>query len=171
MIRTTARAFTLIELLVVVAIIGLLSSVVMAGLNDARVRARDTQRLQELKQMQNALEAYHTANGQFPTACGGVTGAWKGTAAAFGDCDTDFIEGLSNELSRLPSDPLGDDATYGYMYRVSANRQGYKIMSYRRVEGGNILPGTPYSRCDINCGNSYCSQNTYAIYTPDMSCI
>src|SRR3989344_2634994 len=53
------RGFTLIELLVVVAIIGLLSSVVLASLNGARVKGRDARRLADVKQIQLALELYY----------------------------------------------------------------------------------------------------------------
>lgn len=49
------QGFTLIELLIVIAIIGLLSSVVLASLNSARVKARDAKRTSELKTLQLAL--------------------------------------------------------------------------------------------------------------------
>ncbi|MDP3661474.1 MAG: prepilin-type N-terminal cleavage/methylation domain-containing protein [bacterium] len=64
------RGFTLIELLVVIAIIGILSSVVVASLNGARKKARDARRVDDVKQLQLALELYFDSsvgNGKYPT--------------------------------------------------------------------------------------------------------
>lgn len=63
---TPHRGFTLIELLVVIAIIGILSSVVLASLNTARTKARDAQRISDLRQIQLGLEFYYDA--QNPTS-------------------------------------------------------------------------------------------------------
>lgn len=52
------RGFTLIELLVVISIIGVLAGMVAFNFQQARERARDVQRKNDLKQMQNALELY-----------------------------------------------------------------------------------------------------------------
>lgn len=60
------KGFTLIELLVVVAIISLLSSVVLGALNDARAKARDRALVQQVKQIQNALELYRGKYGEYP---------------------------------------------------------------------------------------------------------
>jgi prepilin-type N-terminal cleavage/methylation domain-containing protein len=58
--------FTLIELLVVIAIIGMLSSVVLTQLNNARGKSRDTFRKASLKQLSNALELYYDNKGVYP---------------------------------------------------------------------------------------------------------
>ncbi len=61
------RGFTLIELLVVIAIIGLLSSVVLASLNNARSKSRDARRLSDIKQLQVALELHFSDENEYPT--------------------------------------------------------------------------------------------------------
>jgi prepilin-type N-terminal cleavage/methylation domain-containing protein len=50
-----SRGFTLIELLVVIAIIGLLASIILASLNTAQQKGRDARRLEDLKEMGNAI--------------------------------------------------------------------------------------------------------------------
>jgi len=60
------RGFTLIELLVVIAVIGVLASVVIAALGDARTKARDTKRLGDIRAIQTALEMYYADNGVYP---------------------------------------------------------------------------------------------------------
>jgi len=60
------RGFTLIELLVVISIIALLSSIILPTLNDARERTKRVKFVQELKQVQTALEVYKSDNGHYP---------------------------------------------------------------------------------------------------------
>lgn len=53
------KGFTLIELLVVIAIIGLLSTLAVVSLNNARQKSRDAKRVSDIKQIQTALELYY----------------------------------------------------------------------------------------------------------------
>ena len=68
------KGFTLIELLVVVAIISILSSVVMASLNSARVKGKDAARMEDVKSLKTALELYYNDNGGYPTSNGSSNG-------------------------------------------------------------------------------------------------
>ncbi len=74
------RGFTLIELLVVIAIIGVLSSVVLVSVNKARIKANDTHRVSDLKQVQTALELYYDKHTAYPT----TSGAWYSQCAHLG---------------------------------------------------------------------------------------
>jgi len=54
--------FTLIELLIVVAIIGILSSIVMSSVNDARIKAMDVVVKGSLKSIQTQAQIYYGDN-------------------------------------------------------------------------------------------------------------
>jgi type II secretion system protein G len=62
------RGFTLIELLVVIAIIGLLSTLSVVALNNAREKARNARRVADIKQVQTALELFYNDNNAYPSS-------------------------------------------------------------------------------------------------------
>ena len=128
--KKTGAGFTLIELLVVIAIIGLLASVVLVSLNGARLKARDTKRIADLKQIQTALALYYDANNSYP-ACG----PW-----VYSLNDTNWTTGclgaaLLPYLSKLPVDPKNNiqapwgTGNYTYAYGVAAAGQDYDLVA------------------------------------------
>jgi prepilin-type N-terminal cleavage/methylation domain-containing protein len=75
----TKKGFTLIELLVVIAIIGILSTLAVVSLQNARKSARDAKRIADVKQMQTALELYFNDWQTYPTALNQSTSIASGT--------------------------------------------------------------------------------------------
>ncbi|WKZ25042.1 MAG: prepilin-type N-terminal cleavage/methylation domain-containing protein [Patescibacteria group bacterium] len=62
------KGFTLVELLVVIAIIGLLSTLVIVSLGNTRLKARDSKRVADTKNIVNALELYYANNNAYPSS-------------------------------------------------------------------------------------------------------
>ena len=92
------KGFTLIELLVVIAIIGLLSTLAVVALNNARQKSRDAKRVSDIKQIQTALELYYNDANGYPAA---VT---AGSAISYGTPAVTY-------MSIVPSNPSPVDAS------------------------------------------------------------
>lgn len=92
------KGFTLIELLVVISIIGMLSSVVMAGLTSARKKARATKFVSEMNQLKTAFELYRTDKGSYPFA--NLIGSAQGDDKSYSVISTSLSsgKGLKDEL-------------------------------------------------------------------------
>lgn len=60
------RGFTLIELLTVIAIIGILASIVIVNVSEARKRGRDARRKSDMGTLRSALEMYYEKNQEYP---------------------------------------------------------------------------------------------------------
>lgn len=118
--KSANKGFTLIELLVVIAIIGVLASIVLASLNNARRKSRDARRVTDIKQIQLALELYFDAQGnQYPVA----TATCDATANAKG------LEALvtTGYIPQVPRDPSSSTTCYSYATPATGLRTTYHI--------------------------------------------
>ncbi len=94
--------FTLVELVVVMAIIGILATVTLRGLNSSREKARDSIRAGDIKTLSEASETYFSENYKFPDS--------------LSDLAKYFAKGA------VPVDPSPDRS---YMYQKLSNPNGY----------------------------------------------
>ncbi len=63
-----STGFTLIELLVVIAIIGVLSSVILVALQNARLKGQDSKVRSQLLEVRKAAAQYYSVNGHYGSA-------------------------------------------------------------------------------------------------------
>lgn len=167
------RGFTLIELLVVISIIGLLSTIILASVVQARARARDAKRIQDLQQLQKALELYYAGSqGKYPALVGQQGGTriscWdsrqRTTCQNF---DTNRLPALTPLLNPRPKDPSIPnpllDRVVGYIYKVNPELTEYKIFVVGTVE--TTLPPENFKHDDSNDN----FDNSLAIYSSNIS--
>lgn len=122
------KGFTLIELLVVVAIIGLLATLSIVALNNARARARDARRVADVKQIQTALELYYNDEGKYPA-----------------DFTTTIASGSIVYMTTVPTPPQPADgdcaAATDYTYTATDNTKTYQLTYCLGSATGGIVAG------------------------------
>lgn len=153
------RGFTLIELLVVIAIIGILTTLAVLSLGDARVQARDARRAYDLRQLQTAVELYKATNVSAPKVASDSVKDW---ATLQGELQTYLAAGL-------PTDPVG---TSPYYYCASGER--YVFAGRLEDEDSSILSGSLSGTLQNDLGYAVTSETTNCIVSDgslaDITC-
>ena len=171
--RNDNRGFTLIELLVVVAIIGILSSVVLASLNTARSKARDARRKSDLNQIRTAMVMYFNENGNYienGSGCGynGDGGGWfnagggsfypKSIMQCLIDAGVAKQEIIDPTGAKSESSPT--NSIYSYMKYTCGNPA--KTYIYAKLETASQSATATDGTCCSHCDNSY-GMNYYVV--------
>src|SRR5262245_51495804 len=104
--RNSPAAFTLIELLVVIAIIAILVGLLFPAFKAVQNQARNTQAKNDLTQIVNAVNAFHTDYGKYPLPASANTTADSCFNWSIGACASQqrfASDTLFNELRACPS--------------------------------------------------------------------
>lgn len=119
------RGFTLIELIVVIAIIGVLLTISLAGIGNARVRSRDARRIADIRTIQSALEmhAFNDVSRSYPpdSASKAITANYCNATAASASFGIYGNSCFTKYLTAVPKDPEGNPYNY---YRPACLTQG-----------------------------------------------
>ena len=132
------KGFTLIELLVVIAIIGLLSTLAVVSLNNARVKARDAKRMADIKTLQQAIEM-HIGDYEHAPA---VPGSWT-VLATGAQADGKLTTYLPGGM------PVPPSASGKYVYCVKASPNNNKYLVGAALETTDAIAG------DLDGGSNY----------------
>ncbi|MFA5889310.1 MAG: type II secretion system protein [Candidatus Paceibacterota bacterium] len=141
--------FTLIELLVVIAIIAILSSVVIAGLTNARIKSRDTTRKQHIDQLVKATGLYFNQVGDVPGATNDCVVVTNAAFMAF------LIPTYIKEIQTDPTkSALGTSGNYVYQNQADRTGKYRYCASLENASSGNTDPAI--SVCGGAAVYNYC---------------
>ena len=132
----------------VIAIMGILAAILLANMASAAKRGRDVERQANLRNLQNAIEAYKHRNGVYPVMGCPDSSGWSNEK----ECPT-YISGLAPAfIPNLPHDAARGN-NEGYSYVVNSEQTVYKVMAMNTVEADKILYDHPFKSCDIRYGD------------------
>lgn len=131
--------FTIVELLIIIVVVAVLAAISIVVYNGIQGRARDAQRIQDMKTIQKALELYKTTHGSYPAAISTPNASsWELST------NSSFLPALTvDAVSSVPVDPknyyAGGNAT------KSTNDWVYTYYRYPATANG----------ADPRCGHYY----------------
>jgi prepilin-type N-terminal cleavage/methylation domain-containing protein len=132
------RGFTLIELLVVIAVIALLVTLSILALSNARVAARDSKRVADVKQMQSALELFYDNNNRYPTSAEFQTGSLASFSSSTGT--TTYMKIIPT--APTPADGSCTDSNNNYSYAPAADGSSYTLSFCTAKKVNDVPAGT-----------------------------
>lgn len=148
--KKSKSGFTLIELLLAMALLAVLAVLLIGNFNSTLKRGRDSQRKNDLSQLQKALELYYEDNKTYPTFDVISPNASK-TLCTTQSCGTSQE---TTYMIKVPNDPNGS-YTYTYVPVPTIGiATAYYLYSHleNTLDAGSGVSQTGYSsdvKCDV----------------------
>lgn len=151
------KGFTMIELLVVIAIIGLLSTLGIVALGNARMKSRDSTRVNDINHIQTVLEMYYSDMNAYPPVSGPLGSTINLGSGDYSCLDqSGFRANCSGHIymAQVPSypsprtdGPYCNDGNAGYFYKSHAlsDASTYRIQYCLGGKSGGVEPGVNYA--------------------------
>jgi prepilin-type N-terminal cleavage/methylation domain-containing protein len=158
------KGFTLVELLVVIAIIGMLSTIAVVSLGQARTKARDAKRIADMRQVGAALEIYYSDQSAYPTYSSGNGATLNAMciSATNGIAATCSGTVYMNSVPTYPNPPVSAAcaATAVANYCMVSTASGYTIKYL--IESGTDFPGgaAANTHCVMTQGGTTCDASS-----------
>ena len=158
------HGFTLVELIIVVTVLAVLAAIVTLSYNGLTEKARDSERIANLNDLNVAIRAYYKENGQYPaiadgrgleTSCGSAVQNW-------GHCDrlNTLITALAPYGDYTPEDySSATNGNYYYSYDSQSDDsyQTYGLMVFLEGNGGEDDGGHYSNGYELGQNPKYCA--------------
>lgn len=164
--KTFSQGFTILELMVVMAIIGILAALSIVSFQSSQIKARDSERKSNLKQIGLALETYYNDKGQYPT-----NSVDYKMNACVSEATCDWGDQWVDENGTVYMVEIPADRTGGLTYFYESDGRSYQL--YARLENDldNEVPtssGDP-ANYGISCGDYNCNYGVSSTNTTVVS--
>jgi type II secretion system protein G len=111
--------FTIVELLIVIVVIGILAAITIVAFNGVQAKAKDAERISEVKTLQKAIEMYAVENGTYPSIGSDNAGYGANLLATYL---------VPKYIGSIPLDPSGSQ--YQYVRGAPASMNYGILVSY-----------------------------------------
>lgn len=167
--------FTIVELLIVIVVIGILAAITIVAYNGIQGRARDSQRVSDVRSIQKALEIYKTQNGTYPPTnattaaiCASHTNGYSYSDATDGSWLSILL--TSKTINKVPVSPSnGCTQFYSYLYVAAASygctglrTANYYVLQIIGTDGAAAVPGDAVTGTWYPCAGATAAWGTDA---------
>lgn len=134
--QQVTKRFSLFELLLVIAILGLLSTIAVIAISNARQKSRDAARLEDMTEIKTALELYFNDTNRYPEAKEPVVlgkgnfDCLSASGWAAAGCETSY-------LVDAPANPTPG----GVAYQYSSDGSTYQVVFELETQVGDKAAG------------------------------
>jgi|SRR5579884_3324218 len=133
------QGFTLIELMVVISIIAIMAAVGLIVYSTAQQNGRDSKRVQDVQEIQKAVEEYYAINNSYPNNVVGTL-----YSGIIPNALTTYFQ-----ANVIPTDPQNGVSGFGYKYIAGVSTS---------CAGGNQPHYLVCAKLE-NCGGNKCNRN------------